>query len=396
MLGSRLFRTVPALLAVLAVAACSATQGAPTAPAETATTSSPPGVSAAPSAPAATDDEPAPAETLTVRALLPFSRGPAFFGMMIAEELGYYEEEGLDVRWEAGDGSSFVVQQVIADNADVAVTITDNAMLGFAQSPTIKNIYNMNSESQGHLNDTWALKSSGFTTMADLRGGTIGVKDLAGGEVPGLRVQLQKAGLTEGQDYEIQPLGEDPSVQADALLTGKVQAFRVTFLSLVAVKQAVASQGDELICLSCDETQLTSSLIVVANNDFIEEHPEAVAGLGRATAKGVLFGTTNPDAAVALIQQAAPEQTDADLVRAQLEATIAQQEPAPPPADREHYGYINPEGLEATMEVLLLPGNASGLSEPIDIEAFYTNDFIDEYNSFDNDEIIQAAEDSTP
>lgn len=396
MLGSRLM-TVPALLAAVVVAACSATPAAPTAPSQTATTSAPPGATAAPSAPAATDSQPtAPAETVTVRALLPFSRGPAFFGMMIAEEFGYYEDEGLDVRWEAGDGSSFVVQQVIADNADVAVTITDNAMLGFAQSPTIKNIYNMNSESQGHLNDTWALKSSGFTTMADLRGGTVGVKDLAGGEVPGLRVQLQKAGLTEGQDYEIEPLGEDPSVQADALLTDKVEAFRVTFLSLVAVKQAVASQGDELVCLSCDETQLVSSLIVVASNSFIDEHPEAVAGLGRATAKGVLFGTTNPDAAVALIQQAAPEQTDADLVRAQLDATIAQQEPAPPPADREHYGYINPEGLEATMEVLLLPGNASGLSEPIDVEAFYTNDYIDEYNSFDNDEIKQAAEDWTP
>jgi len=383
----RLFRGAPALMAALFVTACSAAPAATPTPQPTATPTAVPEPTAS------------PMETVTVRALLPFVRGPAFFGQMLAEELGYYAEEGIEIRWEPSEGSSFAVQQVIAGNADVAVTITDNAMLGYAQSPNIKIIYNMNSESQGHLNDTWALASSGITTMADLgdvEGAKIGVKDLAGGEVPGLRVQLQKEGLTEGTDYEIVPLGEDPSVQANALVTDQVNAFRVTFLSLVAVKQAVASQGDELICISCDETQLISSLVIIASNDFIAQHPDKVAGLGRATAKGVLFGTTNPEAAVALIQQAAPEQTDADLVRAQLDATIAQQEPAPPPADREHYGHINEAGLQATMDVLLLPGNPSGLSEPIDLADFHTNDFIDEFNTFDNQAIIEAAENWTP
>jgi NitT/TauT family transport system substrate-binding protein len=384
-----MFLGAPALVAALLISACTA---APAATPTAAPSSPTPVVTAAP------QPSPTAGEKLTVRALLPFVRGPAFFGQMLAEVLGYYDEEGLDVHWEPADGSSFVVQQVIAGNADVAVTITDNAMLGYAQSPTIKDFYNMNAESTGHLNDTWALASSGLTSMADLAnvdGVKIGVKDLAGGEVPGLRVQLQKAGLAEA-DYEIVPLGEDPSVQAEALVSGDVNAFRVTFLSLVAVKQAVASQDEELICISCDETQLVSSLIMIASDSFIEQHPDALAGLGRATAKGVLFGTTNPDAAVALIQQAAPEQTDVELIKAQLAATIAQQVPGPPPADTEHYGYINADGLQETMDVLLVPDNPSGLSEAIDLADFYTNDFVDQFNSFDNQEIITAAQNWTP
>jgi NitT/TauT family transport system substrate-binding protein len=332
----------------------------------------------------------------TVRALLPFVRGPAFFAQMIAEQEGYFADEGIKIRWEPSDGSSFAVQQVVAGNADVAITITDNAMLGFAQSPTFKEIYNMNGESTGHLNDTWALKSSGITSLADLKGSDVGVKDLAGGEVPGLRVALQKAGLKEGADYNIVPLGEDPAVQAEALISGKVKAFRVTFLSLVAVKEAVASQDDELVCISCDESELISSLIIIASNDLIQNHPEVVEGIGRASAKGTLFGLTNPEATVKVIMAAAPEQTDADLVAAQLAATLAQHEPNPPPATRENLGYIGEQALKNTMDVLLAPGNPSGLEAPIDLAAFYTNDFVDAYNDYDQAAIIAAAQNWAP
>jgi NitT/TauT family transport system substrate-binding protein len=361
-----------------------------------ATPSSVPGTSgattAAPTSGGTATDQP----LFTVRALLPFVRGPAFFAQMIAEQNGYFAEEGIDIRWEPSDGSSFAVQQVIAGNADVAITITDNAMLGFAQSPNFKNIYNMNGESTGHLNDTWALKSSGITSMADLKGSDIGVKDLAGGEVPGLRVALQKAGLTEGADYNIVPLGEDPSVQAEALLSGDVKAFRVTFLSLVAVKQAVASQNDELVCISCDESELVSSLIIIASNDLITNHPDIVEGIGRASAKGTLFGLTNPEATVQIVMAAAPEQTDADLVAAQLAATLAQHEPNPPPATRENFGYIGREALQNTMDVLLSPGNPSGLEAPIDLDAFHTNEFVPAYNDYDQAAIITEAESWAP
>jgi NitT/TauT family transport system substrate-binding protein len=333
---------------------------------------------------------------VTVRALLPFVRGPAFFAQMIAEQEGYFADEGIKIRWEPSDGSSFAVQQVVAGNADVAITITDNAMLGFAQSPAFKEIYNMNGESTGHLNDTWALKSSGITSMADLKGSDVGVKDLAGGEVPGLRVALQKAGLKEGTDYNIVPLGEDPAVQAEALISGKVKAFRVTFLSLVAVKQAVASQDDELVCISCDESELISSLIIIASNDLIQNHPEVIEGIGRASAKGTLFGLTNPEATVQVVMAAAPEQTDAKLVAAQLAATLAQHEPNPPPATRENMGYIGEQALKNTMDVLLAPGNPSGLEAPIDLTAFYTNAFVEAYNEYDQAAIIAEAENWAP
>jgi NitT/TauT family transport system substrate-binding protein len=325
-------------------------------------------------------------ELTEVTALLPFLRVPAFYPMILAEELGYFEEEGISASWEPTDGSAFAVQQVAAGNADVAVVNTEPAILGFAESENFKVVYNLANETTGHLNDTWALASSGLESHLDLEGQKIGVKDPADGAVPGLRAALEIDGLSEGEDYELVPLGESPAAQASALVGGDVAAFRGSRLSLVALRAAIESEGEELVCLSCDAETEFSSLVVIASNSFIEEHPDVLAGLGRALAKATVFGEANPERAVELMMEADPEtNTDADLTSDQLLDTVEEMLLGEAPSDQ--YGFSSPDGLANTMELLLVPGLDSGLSEAVDVDNLVTNDFVEKYNDFDRQEI---------
>lgn len=327
-------------------------------------------------------------EAQEVASLLSFLRIASFYPMLLAEGLGYYEEEGITTRWEATDGSAFAVQQVAAGNADFAVVITEPAILGFAESPNFRIIYNLNNETTGHLNDTWALASSGITSHADLAGKKIGVKDLADGAVPGLRAAMALEGLEEGTDYELVPLGESPAAQAEALLSGEVAAFRTSIITFQGTQDAVTSEGDELVCISCDIEEPVSSLVVIASDQIINENPELVVAMGRALARAQLFGQTNPEAGVTLLMEADPEvNSDPDAVMAQLQGAVA----STTLGESGLFGVTDVEAVRNVTEFMLVPGLDSGLEEEIDVDAFVKNDLIEQFNDFDHDLVVQEA-----
>ena len=63
-----------------------------------------------------------PAEGLKeVTILLPYIRSMTFYSLFVADAMGYFEDEGLDVTVEPGDGGSFAVQQVAAGQVEVGM-----------------------------------------------------------------------------------------------------------------------------------------------------------------------------------------------------------------------------------------------------------------------------------
>src|SRR5579871_3158618 len=67
------------------------------------------------------------------RVLLPFRDGITFFPLSTANQLGYMKEEGIDLDLQVVNGSSAVVQQLAAGNAQMAVILAPNTLLGFAE-----------------------------------------------------------------------------------------------------------------------------------------------------------------------------------------------------------------------------------------------------------------------
>src|SRR2546425_240138 len=60
--------------------------------------------------------------------LLPFRVGITFFPLSVAQELGYVREEGIDLDLQVVNGSSALVQQLAAGNAQMGVILAPNTL----------------------------------------------------------------------------------------------------------------------------------------------------------------------------------------------------------------------------------------------------------------------------
>src|SRR5438105_6241456 len=85
------------------------------------------------------------------RVLLPFRVGITFFPLSVADELGYMKAEGIDLDLQVANGSSAVVQQLAAGNAQMGVILAPNTLLGFAEGVKYKAFYDRSEEHTSEL-----------------------------------------------------------------------------------------------------------------------------------------------------------------------------------------------------------------------------------------------------
>ena len=319
--------------------------------------------------------------------LLPFQRSIAFWPVHIAEEQGYFKAAGLDVTSEETDGSSFVVQQVAAGKGKVGIAVTEPAMLGYEQNSDFVSIYDFLT---GNAFDLWVIDSSPVQKIGDLpKGSSIAIKEQAGGEIPRLNVELEKAGLKPGTDVQYKQFGENTSIAANLLATKQVAALEISWNSLVGVEEALKQQGIQLRCVTCAETEKAAAESVIVNKDFMNQYKDAVTKLGRAIAQGTLFGATNPDAALAIMKKVNPEeQVNADFAKAYFTKAVEIMKPRPA---KNQYGWQDPAVYQRSMDLLLTPGIPAGLTSQIDLNTFVDNNLVDAFNQFDHDAVVNDA-----
>src|SRR5205085_9400921 len=138
------------------------------------------------------------------RVLLPFRDGITFFPLSTAKELGYMKEEGIDLDLQVVNGSSAVVQQLAAGNAQMAVILAPNTLLGFAEGVKYKAFYDFLTR---NTFDVKVLPDAPINRLTDLKGKNIGTIDLTRGDLPPLRAQLQRAGPVPTRDGTVLALG---------------------------------------------------------------------------------------------------------------------------------------------------------------------------------------------
>src|SRR5256712_13358469 len=256
------------------------------------------------------------------RVLLPFRDGITFFPRTTATQLGYMKEEGIDLDLQVVNGSSAVVQQLAAGNAQMAVILAPNTLLGFAEGVKYKAFYDFLTR---NTFDVKVLPDAPINRLADLKGRNIGTIDLTRGDLPLLRAQLQRAGLNPARDVLFVALGPTMSVHAQALKEGKVQALNLSWNNTVSVEAA----GGKLKCVTCDSEELQlASETTVATDAVYRQDRRYVVGLGRAMAKATLFAETNPDPAIAILKKVAPaEHTDPAFTKTFFNAALVIMKP---------------------------------------------------------------------
>jgi NitT/TauT family transport system substrate-binding protein len=400
-LGSKL-----CLFVVLGTIVAACTPAAPppptSAPQPPATTAAPqakavPASTAAPVAKAAPSAEPAKPAALAMkklRVLLSFQNGISFFPVPIAERLGYFRDEGIEMDLQVVNGSSALIQQLAGGNADIGISLAPNALLGTAEGVKIKSFYDWMSK---NAFDVWVRSDSPLTKLADLKGRTVGVSDVTRGGAPILRASLAKAGLDPQHDVSLVAVGTARPGQIQALKDKRVDASQVSLSALAYWQTVLGSEGIELKCLSCDSQELRlASETWVARTELIERDRAYVVGFGRALAKGSLFTQTNFDAALAILKEVQPqEHTDATIASKLLTDMLSSKGS---PREGGKYGFADVGSWERLQEFMLAPSaaEATGLQSRVDIQQLVTNDLIGEINQFDAEAVKKQAREWKP
>jgi NitT/TauT family transport system substrate-binding protein len=137
-------------------------------------------------------------ETASVGLQLQWAPQAQFAGYFAAEELGYYEEEGLDVDIIAG-GPDVVPQQVgsAEDGPEFTISWVPKVLEARESGSDLVNIAQVFQRS-GTLSVAWA--DSDITEPADFEGKKVGVWDF-GNEFE-VTAAARAVGLEEGTDYE--------------------------------------------------------------------------------------------------------------------------------------------------------------------------------------------------
>jgi NitT/TauT family transport system substrate-binding protein len=322
------------------------------------------------------------------RVLLPFKVGITFFPISVANELGYLKDEGIDLDLQVANGSSAVVQQVAAGNAEIGVILAPNTLLGFSEGVKYKAFYDFLTK---NTFDVKVIESSPISRPADLKGKRIGTIDLTRGDLPLLRAELQRAGLNPQRDVQMVALGFNMALHAQALKDGRVDALNISWNNTVGVESA----GVKLKCVTCDEEFQLASETTVAPDGIFQQDRRYLIGFGRAMAKATLFAETNPDAAIAIMKKVAPqEQTDPAFTKTFFAAALGVMKPR----QAGKYGLHDIGGWERLQDFMTAPveGQPTGLRTKVDVSQLVTNELVEEFNKFDAEAVRKQAMEYRP
>jgi NitT/TauT family transport system substrate-binding protein len=96
----------------------------------------------------------------------------------VAEEMGYFKDEGLKIEWIAAQGGGDALRHVIAGNADFAATDPVLILFSLDRGVKVKAFYAVTPRNQFTI---IARKSKGIRTIADLRDKRIAITSMASG-----------------------------------------------------------------------------------------------------------------------------------------------------------------------------------------------------------------------
>lgn len=307
-----------------------------------------------------------------------------FHPFYIADKLGFFAEEGLKVSFQDAGGSSAAIQQVIAGNADAALPAPSAFLNAVAQDFDLKWVY---SYQYANIFTLAATAKSGITTIQDLKGKSVGVSDLSGGEVPLVRAVLEEAGLAQGADVQLVPVGDGSALTVQALESGQVDAYSSSLFDIAAIQ----ARGIDMVTILPQEAQDFPANGVVVSSQTLAANPKKIEGFLRAVAKGVVYAAANDERAFAMAKEIRPEEFE-DSAIAGPNWQVARRLKTPPAALADKpFGTHYVEGFQAYHDFLRQGTEEEGaLPSDVDLSVALDSSLIEAANTFDK-AAVEAA-----
>ena len=230
--------------------------------------------------------------------------GLANASMYVAEALGFFRDEGIEISSVQFEGTGVLLPQLANKSVTIGYPIPDFVIISndAGKDPLpIKYFYNVTCVYN------WEIvvpAESPIKELKDLRGKKIGVNSLSTGNVPVTRSLLTEAGLKVGSDVELVATPQGP-IAINSLKTSRVDA-----LNLFDVFHSEIDVGHfpiRRIALPDRYTQLFGNSFA-AHADTVRDNPDLLKRFGRAYSKGLVACYSNPEGCVRVYWRTFPTQ----------------------------------------------------------------------------------------
>jgi NitT/TauT family transport system substrate-binding protein len=243
------------------------------------------------------------AKTTPVNLQLGWITGGNQLGEVVAKQLGYYEEEKLNLTIQPGGPSIDGVAIVASGRFEIGqVSSSPSLMLAASQSIPVKCFA---VGAQEHPYTFFSLGKKPVKTPQDLIGKKVGIQ--ATGKIL-LTAMLKKHGIPEDK-VEVVVAGADMT----PLLTGQVDVFTGWVTNTTALKPLGPDRVDLRLW---DSGIKLYALPYYATQDTLTKKAEMVAAFVRATAKGWQYANANREKAVDMLIKEYPNLVRADEIEA--------------------------------------------------------------------------------
>lgn len=309
---------------------------------------------------------------------------PLYYQWAVAQEMGYWEDENLDVELiGVGSGSASAMQQLVAGNGDVSqegpALVFDAVEEGFGEDITI-----IGNWLYVEGVDLKTYPDSPVQSIEDLAGKKIGISEMAGQEVTLLEAVLAAHGI---EGWEFVPIGDGSAQTIKALQDQSVAAYATAGKDFFAIEREV-----ELREVVVPEWEELTANVFTAHTSYLEENRDAVVGYMRGLAKATVFSFANPDATVDITTSVQEADFPPELVKPWI---IDWTQPITVPEElvESHEIFAVPDG--ALEKFLAFYRDAGQIADDVevDIEGMSDASLIADINDFDFEAVEQQARD---
>jgi NitT/TauT family transport system substrate-binding protein len=276
---------------------------------------------------------------------------PFMAALKMADDRGYYEEEGLEVEFASASGGGSTLRSLSTGDADMAIGAPGASVLATQEDVNLRII------------SLWA-PANGFywigpSEVNDLEGQPIG------GAGPGSTVNLLLAGIEEetGTDLgEVIPAGGMGENWAAAKSGSVVAGWAMEPF----VTQQIEKEDAAIVIDAPEVFPWFPADMVVVTQEFMDANPEALEAFFRA-AQRVFDDFANDQAGVAK-ELSAIMGIDAEIIEQSLTD--------PAVASEDLYSFRTvPEALETVSDLMQVAGQ---ITEPVDWDAIFDQQFLPE------------------
>ena len=282
---------------------------------------------------------------------------PFYVGM----EKGFFADEGIDLSLDYGFENDYL-KLVGTGQSRFMVGSGDQVVLGRVQGLPIRYVMNWYTR---YPIVVFAKEDRGIDTPADLAGKRIGIPGPFGATYVALRAILEAAGLAEA-DVQLESIG---FTQAAAVSEDAVDAavdYGVNGPVVLGLAGVATSQ------IALDRYVRIPANGIITNEETLDQEPELVAALIRATIRAIEYTLANPEEAFEISLSYVPEAggDNEPANRAVFDAALAYWAPA---ADRP----IGTTALEDWEAVAALMERIGLVDRLAPAEELFTNDYVE-------------------